>query len=70
MSIAKLANVRLKADVIFCFLKDHDTVYYSDSGVTKKYLNNFPKRHTNVVAMLIVLVRLTIWCLDRYCQFL
>ena len=67
MSIAKLANVRLKADVIFCFFKDPDTVCYSDIGVAKKYLNNFRKRHTNVVAMLIVLVRLTSWCLDRYC---
>ena len=67
MSIAKLANVRLKADVIFCFFKDPDTVCYSDSGGAKKYLNNFRKRHTNVVAMLIVLVRLTSWCLDRYC---
>ena len=67
MSIAKLANVRLKADVIFCFFKDPGTVCYSDSGVAKKYLNNFRKRHTNVVAMLIVLVRLAIWCLDRYC---
>ena len=67
MSIVKLANVRLKADVIFCFFKDPGTVCYSDSGVAKKYLNNFRKRHTNVVAMLIVLVRLAIWCLDRYC---
>jgi len=41
MSIAKLVNVRLKANVICCFLKDDDTVCYSDNGMAKKYLNNF-----------------------------
>jgi hypothetical protein len=39
-----------------------------DNGMAKKYLNNLLKRHTNIVAVLIVLVRLTIWHLDRYCQ--
>ena len=68
MSIAKLADVRLKAHVICCFLKDDDMVCSSDIGMAKKYLNNLLKRHTNIVAVLIVRVRLTIWRLDRYCR--
>ncbi len=69
MSIAKLANMRLKADVFFVLVKDDDTVCCSDNGMAKKYLNKLRKRHTNIVAVLIDLVRLTIWRLDRYCQF-
>ena len=69
MSIAKLADVRLKAHVICCFLKDDDMVCSSDIGMAKKYLNNLLKRHTNMIAVLIVLVCLTIWHVDRYCQF-
>ena len=58
----------LKRTLFIVFLKDDYMVCSRDNGMAKKYLNNLLKRHTNIVAVLIVLVRLTIWHLDRYCQ--